>query len=88
MVEEKLALHEEEGEEVERPREDEEAADLVVERDFGCVESAMKTRKEVDRRCSRSRKPRLARSMMMPRIARYRATPKVLNHQTTGLPTR
>ena len=35
VVEEQLALHEEEREEVEAPRDDEEAADLVVERRLG-----------------------------------------------------
>jgi hypothetical protein len=35
VVEEELALHEEEGEKVECPREDEEAADFVVEGELG-----------------------------------------------------
>ena len=35
MVQEELALHEEKGEEVEGPGENKEAADFVVERDFG-----------------------------------------------------
>lgn len=68
-MEEELALHEEEGEEVECPGEDEEAAHLVVERGLSYGLSGHRSR-STDSRSSRSRKPRLARRMRIPRIAR------------------
>lgn len=90
MVQEELAAHEEEGEVVQTPSDEQETAQGVVFDDLGCDDyvSTDTLRLECGLLFSKSLYPLLARKMRKPRTRMYAATAAVLNHHTQGLPIR